>query len=256
MINANRTLLGSSLGTLVFGVWTLAATLLSFIGGLATLRDLQAQGLLPALVAWLLSTPIWAPAIAALAFAVWFAKAIQGINGAPAEPAPNQTATPLIGPGGAGGNASVTGNNSRATGGKGGDGGVYHAGSAGGDAHLASDNSLLIGGNGGHGGTVDGRGGRPARSPMYGNMTTPTFQWRFGQGGAGANHPEYDRRLHLLIAIRKEYLEAFEQDAPFIEAGVDQVPAAWVNKRLEEVGEVWRISGECPYILPPIFHPR
>ena len=52
----------------------------------------------------------------------------------------------------------------------------------------------------------------------------------------------------------------------FLQAGVDQVPISWVNKRLEEIGETWRVqlndggyvlkasafrvvSAECPLLL-------
>lgn len=69
----------------------------------------------------------------------------------------------------------------------------------------------------------------------------PTALWPYGYGGAGANSPEYDRKLDLLIRFRNEYLEAFPGERRFIDAGVDPVPIRWINKRLEEEGEDWRV---------------
>ena len=86
-------------------------------------------------------------------------------------------------------------------------------------------------------------------------MNGPTSMWRFGRGGAGANAPEYNRRLSLLASIRRDYLDAFPHEVPFVDAGVDPVPVNWVNKRLEELGEVWRVEmGESGYVLPPLGH--
>ena len=81
----------------------------------------------------------------------------------------------------------------------------------------------------------------------------PTSMWPFGYGGRGANAPEYDRRLRLLTQIRAEYMKAFPDDVPLIEAGIDPVPARWVNKRLEEMGETWRVTmGDGGYVMPPL----
>jgi len=66
--------------------------------------------------------------------------------------------------------------------------------------------------------------------------------WPYGYGGAGANEPEYDRRLQLLTQLRREYVDMFPNDAVFIEAGVDIVPPRWINKRLEDIGERWTVE--------------
>jgi hypothetical protein len=87
----------------------------------------------------------------------------------------------------------------------------------------------------------DGRGGRRALSQGE-HLNLPSQLWPYGYGGAGANTPEYERRLSLLTQIRQEYKLAFPCDVPFIEAGIDQVPARWVNKRLEEMNEPWRVD--------------
>ncbi len=84
-------------------------------------------------------------------------------------------------------------------------------------------------------------------------MNLPTNMWPYGRGGAGSNAPEYNRRLLILVAIRRDYIGIFPDEASFINAGVDPVPVAWVNKRLEESGEVWRVEmGAAGYILPPL----
>lgn len=157
-----------------------------------------------------------------------------------------------MGIGGPGGNALATGNNNTVIGGKGGDAGVAGRGGAGGGGEVTGDNSYVRGGDGGNAGQADGRGGRRTLGPTE-NMDYPTNTWNFGYGGAGANAPEYDRRLTLLIQIRKEYMDKFPEDIPFIESGIDPVPLRWVNKRLEELHESWRVEmSEGGYILPPI----
>jgi hypothetical protein len=158
---------------------------------------------------------------------------------------------PEDGVGGSGGTALVMGSRSIAVGGRGGSGGVGRGGD-GGDGIVKGDDSLAIGGDGGDAGTPDGRGGRGARSPME-RAGGPTKMWKYGRGGSGANDPEYDRRIGVLREIRREYLHDFPDDVTYIEAGIDQVPISWVNKRLEELGERWRITmGQGGYLMPPL----
>jgi len=46
-------------------------------------------------------------------------------------------------------------------------------------------------------------------------------------------------------------LESFPDRARFVRAGFDQVTISWVNKRLEEIGEAWRVAiGREGYVLP------
>jgi hypothetical protein len=81
----------------------------------------------------------------------------------------------------------------------------------------------------------------------------PTNMWHYGKGGCGENHPEYNRRIDLLKSIRVEYMNEFPEDIPFIEAGVEPVPINWINKRLEELHENWRVeTGVMGYVLPPL----
>jgi hypothetical protein len=138
-----------------------------------------------------------------------------------------------------------------ARGGKGGAGSDCSKGGRGGDANAVGAKSRAWGGDGGNGGSPDGRGGR--RTRCAGEVTSlPSYVWGYGYGGAGADHPEYQRRLSVLIGIRQEYREKFPHDWHYIEAGIDVVPVAWVNTRLSEIGENWRVEGlvEAGYVLP------
>jgi len=151
------------------------------------------------------------------------------------------------GKGGDGGSGKVIGNNGTVIGGKGGQGGP---GGKGGDGIVQGDGGLVIGGDGGHAGTADGRGGKGARPEK---MDMPTETWKYGCGGAGANAPEYNRRLIILKEIRIKYIENFPDDIPYLEAGVDIVPMSWINKSLEERNENWRVElGNGGYVLPPL----
>ena len=50
-------------------------------------------------------------------------------------------------------------------------------------------------------------------------------------------------------------MDAFPDEVPFIDAGIDPVPVTWVNKRLQEIGEDWRVEMvDGGYILPPLDH--
>jgi hypothetical protein len=156
--------------------------------------------------------------------------------------------------GGKGGGGTITGGGGTIFGGRGGEGGPREGGRGGegGSGSISGGSGTIIGGDGGNAGGWDGRGGRPTRSP--GEVAgLPTELWKYGRGGAGANSPEFNRRLGILTKIRTEYVEAFPDTAPFINGGIDQVPASWVNKRLEELGEGWRIALENGgYKMPPL----
>lgn len=163
---------------------------------------------------------------------------------------PKVTDPPLVGA--RGGDATVEGSRSGAIGGDAGERGLLPGG-RGGDATVRGDNSYARGGSGGNAPLrPDGRGGRRTKSP--GELENlPTAMWPYGYGGRGANDPEYDRRLRVLTQIREEYMKAFPDDVVFIQAGIDQVPISWVNKRLEEIGEIWRVElVDGGYVLPPL----
>ena len=156
------------------------------------------------------------------------------------------------GVGGDGGGGTIIGNRGTVIGGKGGDGGTGGSGGKGGGGFIQGDDAVLIGGDGGNAGTIDGRGGRGARSPTQ-RYGFPTDLWGFGGGGSGANHPEYERRLSVLAQFRHEYITKLPEHAPYVDAGIDVVPADWINQRLAELNESWRVDmGEFGYILPPL----
>jgi hypothetical protein len=160
----------------------------------------------------------------------------------------------LGGIGGDGGGGTIAGGGGTIVGGRGGSGGSPDSGRGGkgGSGSISGGNGLIIGGDGGNAGGWDGRGGKPTRSPgEVAGMATE--MWKYGRGGGGANAPEYNRRLAVLASVRSEYVSAFPDTAPFIEAGVDTVPATWVNKRLEELGEGWRVTlTDGGYSMPPL----
>lgn len=156
------------------------------------------------------------------------------------------------GKGGDGGGGTIIGNGV-VIGGRGGDSGVTGIGGKGGSGFSqGATEALIIGGDGGNCPTADGRGGRGARGPGE-RLGVPTAMWGFGRGGAGANAPEYDRRIGVLKGIRAEYVAKFPVDAHFIDAGIDPVPIEWVNQRLTELGEAWRVTlGPTGYVLPAL----
>jgi hypothetical protein len=159
---------------------------------------------------------------------------------------------PEPGQGGAGGSGVIEGDRGLVLGGRGGRGGPTGRGGDGGSGFVRGNDAIVIGGDGGDAGGWDGRGGRGARSPME-RSGAPTPLWKYGKGGSGGNDPEYNRRLELLTRIRREYLNAFPEETPFVEAGVDPVPTNWVNKRLEELGERWSVElDRGGYVLPPL----
>ncbi|MFI5711984.1 hypothetical protein [Kribbella sp. NPDC051620] len=147
------------------------------------------------------------------------------------------------GRGGDGGSGTILGNRGTVIGGNAGRGGTGGSGGHGGSGTVVGDDALVIGG--------DGRGGRGARGPTerYGFDTST---WGYGRGGRGPDTREYTRRLEVLTQIRQEYLDRFAEDAPYILAGIDAVPIAWVNQRLDELGEGWHVvRGDEGYVLPP-----
>lgn len=158
----------------------------------------------------------------------------------------------LVGVGGKGGSGRIEGGGGTIIGGRGGEGGNSGRGGDGGGGSIKGGSGTIIGGDGGSAGTAEGRGGRVGRNPSE-VAGLPTGLWKYGRGGVGANDPEYDRRLKLLIQFRKEYMEVFPDTAPLVNAGVDRVPLSWINKRLEETGEAWRVQeGPEGYQLPPL----
>jgi hypothetical protein len=154
--------------------------------------------------------------------------------------------------GGEGGSGIIVGNRGTIIGGKGGDAGVSGFGGNGGSGLVLGDDGVVIGGDGGSGATADGRGGRAPLGPTA-RLGFPTGTWGFGAGGIGANAPEYNRRLQLLMKYCDEFKAKFPERACFVNAGIDRVPLDWINQRLIEENELWSVDvGPDGYVLPPL----
>jgi hypothetical protein len=160
------------------------------------------------------------------------------------------------GRGGQGGSVRATGARATAMGGRGGRGGVGGRGGDGGSGSVAGDDAIVIGGDGGDAARPDGGGGRGGRGPTD-KFGFPSHMWGVGRGGRGACTPEFSRLLKVLSEVCKEYSERFPDDAPYIDAGLEQVPTAWLNQRLVELGERWRVDedeGGPDRTLRPLDH--
>lgn len=57
----------------------------------------------------------------------------------------------------------------------------------------------------------------------------------------GGNTPEYHRRALLLGKLSQEYILSHDGISPALAAGTEPVPADWMNQRLEQMGEAWRV---------------
>ena len=160
--------------------------------------------------------------------------------------------------GGSGGELSAYGSgfSGSVSGGEGGEYGNYRGGTGGSAAITGGANGAGVvcthirGGRGGGVGDSSGRGAMGARSPMEENGSS-TATWMYGCGGNGGNHPEFDRRVKVLLRFIDEYFVAFPDRATFIRAGIDLMPENWINKRLEEEAESWRVEQrDGRFIMP------
>ena len=159
------------------------------------------------------------------------------------------------GTGGNGGSVSTVSGGATVALGSGGEGGCGEGvgGQGGGAGDISGSGTYVRTGNGGNAGGCEGRGGKAAPSPAE-SEDQPTYFWQFGRGGVGANAAAYNRRLSILTQLRQQYVHLFPDDELFINAGVDQVPVHFINKRLEEIGETWRVklNSDGGYILPDL----
>lgn len=119
------------------------------------------------------------------------------------------------GNGGQGGNARVHGNRSTAVGGKGGRGGVG-PGQPGGDVTVLGDDAFAAGGQGGEASQHDGRGGRGGRAfnvcnffglSDRGHIKPPYGQQHTepGRGGDAPDSPQYMARKLTIMALKERY---------------------------------------------------
>jgi hypothetical protein len=84
------------------------------------------------------------------------------------------------------------------------------------------------------------------------------------QGQTGNNfiiaHPapqqselETSRRKSLIATLRQEYVFSHDGLSPAFLAGSEPVPPDWMNKRLEKMGELWRVRvREIEYEIFPV----
>jgi hypothetical protein len=156
------------------------------------------------------------------------------------------------GQGGSGGNVgSISGERLDIELGKAGAGGCGGVGGAGGGAGPVNGSDIRVHtGQGGDAASCDGLGAD--RVPGGAELQNwPTEMWKFGYGGRGGDTTIGKHRIEVLRRIRSEYMAMFPEDVSHIEAGVFQAPINWVNKRLEELNETWRVTeGENGYALP------
>jgi len=151
------------------------------------------------------------------------------------------------GRGGDGGNATASGG-ATAIGGDGGPGGGPGGGRGGDgmDVAAAHNGSTVLGGDGGGGGRGDGRGGAGANSPLLKIYTREQLRElgipeNAGAGGNGGNTPEYNRRVRVLQILSKEYSDKYPDIKLTSMSDVEMPPVDWINTRLEEIRETFRV---------------
>lgn len=224
------------------GAWSGGKAMLDWIGRIGAAQDASnPDGLTAKALLWLFGTPWWVPGLIAVVFGFILLRYLANSQvSKPDEHRSHLSDSFFKGSPGQGGSVRIRGTRSSGVGGGSGVPGLTLGGS-GGHVDIEGDESFGKGGEGGNAPQADGRGGRRTRGAMEGSHL-PTQVWAAGHGGHGANTPEYDRRLALLIQIKREYYHAFPGDIQFIEAGIDFVPDYWINARLREINEKWRVN--------------
>lgn len=163
------------------------------------------------------------------------------------------------GDGGFGGNAIATGLNSEAYAGPGGRGGI-NSGSPGGDAILHQPPPYALyariwGGEGGESAQPDGRGGRGGRSPI--EIFGLDISYRLpdgrcpGEGGRGANTPEFDGKVTTINRLYREYLNLNSLEPNSSKGNDSTTTIDWLNQRLQQMNTIWRVritNGEYEFI--------
>lgn len=154
------------------------------------------------------------------------------------------------GQGGKGGGGNAVGKGSRVIGGNGGPGGSPGAGRGGdgGGGDAVGEGATVMGGDGGGGGRFDGRGGAGAKSTL--SKVPPetlrafglTGKETYGQGGNGANSPEYDRMLRVVTALSLEFKAANSSSQLTTLPGLSMAPVDWINERLAQSNESFRVE--------------
>lgn len=157
----------------------------------------------------------------------------------------------VVGSGGNGGEANVIGDRSTAIGGEGGRGGIGN-GQPGGNVALEQDDAFAAGGQGGEASQPDGRGGRGGRAyqvhrffdlPYRPHMKAPYWspQTEFGRGGDAPDSPQYLARRLIVEGIKANQLHA---TALFTnDVWYDRtVSSDILNLHLARDGHLWRVT--------------
>jgi hypothetical protein len=149
------------------------------------------------------------------------------------------------GDGGRGGNAFASDGTSLAIGGKGGRGGVVTGGPGGNTTGSIGD--IVIGGDGGEAPQPDGRGGRGGRNSALHLLglaheipRLPDGRYP-GEGGRGANSPEYDGKVATVKSLLRDYYDRLPTPVSFPDRHA-AVPLDWLNARLLQMGVPWRVQ--------------
>jgi hypothetical protein len=66
-----------------------------------------------------------------------------------------------------------------------------------------------------------------------------------------ANMTEAERREHLAASLRDEYILSHDPIDPAILAGKAMPPEAWMNSRLNQMGETWTVAKDTPQASAP-----
>jgi len=118
-------------------------------------------------------------------------------------------------------------------------------------------------GIGGEANQRDGSGGRGDRSDCevlyppggpHGGMLADC-----GPRGGGQNTPDYDRKLSVVVQLRKVYAITHVGSPSTVLDDKNSVPLAWINQQLAALGAQWRVRivrGEYEFFPLPAFWPR
>jgi hypothetical protein len=130
---------------------------------------------------------------------------------------------------GSGGAAYSEGHGNLVKGGKGSAPGLGGAGGPGGNAYSKGDANIVIGGDAGAAGRNPGDGGSGGNPGAIGSRNNPTFQ-----------------RALVVNQLLEQYLAAHKDAPAAYTHSPPQVPEDWMNQRLQQMGETWRVKNAPP----------
>jgi hypothetical protein len=87
------------------------------------------------------------------------------------------------------------------------------------------------------------------RLPLVGDASPGKHSLAFGADPA-VDNPAVRRRRVILLALRNEYILSHDRISTALLAGLEWPPSAWINARLQQLGEQWQIGpGAKPQAL-------